>query len=226
MRLRGGKKLIPPTNLQESDNEGSLSTNNISSSYAEPPPFVNNKANGTFGPNLNDSDSDTESESKSESDSCPGFDATFAPGTPQTELSNRTVWSLSRSSGASACSCERCEEIEMYKSSKQIVVDPNMPVQAKIGSLTTIEGLINADKEIPASLVEECFIKNLGRILWKHLEPITPICGTILNILSKIISCGGQHLVQKHLTIPLQKLAKKRDIINQANKLLNLLPNP
>ena len=139
MRLGGGKKLIPPTNLQESDNEGSLSTNNISSSYAEPPPpFVNNKANGTFGPNLNEPDSDTESESKSESDSCPGFDATFAPGTPQTELSNRTVWSLSRSSGASACSCERCEEIVMYESSKQIVVDPNMPVQAKIGSLTTI----------------------------------------------------------------------------------------
>ena len=101
-----------------------------------------------------------------------------------------------------------------------------MPVQAKIGSLTTIEGLINADKEIPASLVEECFIKNLGRILWKHLEPITPICGTILNILSKIISYGGQDLVQKHLTIPLQKLAEKRDIINQANELLNLLPNP
>ena len=187
---------------------------------------MNNKANGTFGPNLNDSESDTESESKSESDCCPGFDATFAPGTPQTELSNRTVWSLSSSSGASACSCERCEEIEMYKSSKQIVVDPNMPVQAKIGSLTTIEGLINADKEIPASLVEECFIKNLGRILWKHLEPITPICGTILNILSKIISYEGQDLVQKHLTISLQKLAEKRDIINQANELLKLLPDP
>ena len=105
-------------------------------------------------------------------------------------------------------------------------VDPNMPVQAKIGSLTTIEGLINADKEIPASLVEECFIKNLGRILWKHLEPITPICGTILNILSKIISYGGQDLVQKHLTISLQKLAEKRDIINQANELLKLLPDP
>ena len=89
MRLRGGKKLIPPTNLQESDNEGSLSTNNISSSYAEPPPFVNNKANGTFGPNLNEPDSDTESESKSESDSCPGFDATFAPGTPQTRQTGR-----------------------------------------------------------------------------------------------------------------------------------------
>ena len=217
MRLRGGKKLIPPTNLQDSDNE--------ESSKAEPPPpFVNNNANGTFGPNLNESDSDTESESKSESDSCPGFDATFAPGTPQTELSNRTVWSLSSSSGASACSCERCEEV--VKSLKQTVVDPNMPMQAKIGSLTTIEGLIIADKEIPASLVEECFIKNLGRILWKHLEPITPICGTILNILSKIISYGGQDLVQKHLTIPLQKLAEKRDIINQANELLNLLPNP
>ena len=186
---------------------------------------MNNKANGTFGPNLNDSESDTESESKSESDCCPGFDATFAPGTPQTELSNRTVWSLSRSSGASACSCERCEEIEMYKSSKQIVVDPNMPVQAKIGSLTTIEGLINANLGNQASLVEEFFIMELGQLLWRHLEPINPICGTILTILSNIIGHGGQDLVKKHVTIPLQKLTEKRDIVNKANELLNRLPH-
>ena len=49
MRLRGGKKLIPPTNLQDSDNE--------ESSKAEPPPpSVNNNANGTYGPNLNETD--------------------------------------------------------------------------------------------------------------------------------------------------------------------------
>ena len=226
----GGKKLIPPTNLQESNNEESWSTNNNGSSYTEllppPPPPVNHEANGTFGPSFIDP------YLNEFQDSYPGFDATFAPGTPQREPANRTF-----APGASACGYEETPKTskkrrrddtqdgpDMYESLKQLVVDPNMPVQAKIGSLTTIEGLVNANMGNLASLVEEFFIMELGRLLWNHLEPISPICRTILNILSKIISYGGQDLVKKHLTIPLQKLTEKRDIVNKANELLTLLP--
>ena len=224
----GGKQLIPPTNLQESNNEESWSTNNNGSSYAEllpPPPSLNHEANGTFGPSFIDP------YLNEFQDSYPGFDATFAPGTPQREPANRTF-----APGAPACSYEETPKTskkrrredtqdgpDMYENLKQIVVNSNMPLQAKIGALTTIEGLVNANLGNLASLVEEIFIMELGQLLWKHLEPITPICGTILNILSKIISYGGQDLVKKHMTIPLQKLTEKRDIVNKAKDLLNIL---
>merc|ERR1712004_372171 len=82
MGVGGGKKLIPPTNLQESNNEESWSTNNNGSSYTEllppPPPPVSHEANGTFGPSFIDP------YLNEFQDSYPGFDATFAPGTPQT----------------------------------------------------------------------------------------------------------------------------------------------
>ena len=172
---------------------------------------MNHEANGTFGPSFIDP------YLNEFQDSFPGFDACFAPGTPQRQPSNRTF-----APGGTAWE-DAQDGSNMYENLKQIVVNSNLPLQAKIGALTTIEGLVNANLGNLASLVEEIFIMELGQLLWKHLEPITPICGTILNILSKIISYGGQDLVKKHMTIPLQKLTEKRDIVNKANDLLNIL---
>ena len=234
---RGEKKLIPPTNLQESqesNNEESWSTNNNSQAELFPPPqYVNHEANGTFA--VGPSSIEPYLNEFQESYAGAGVDVTFAPGTPQREPANRTF-----APGASAygyladepkSSKKRRREDsvrdgpDMYENLKQIIVNGNMPVQAKMGSLTTIEGLVNANLGNQASLVEEFFIMELGQLLWRHLEPINPICGTILNILSNIIGHGGQDLVKKHVTIPLQKLTEKRDIVNKANALLNRLPH-
>ena len=175
---------------------------------------MNHEANETFGPSFIDP------YLNEFQDSFPGFDATFAPGTPQRQPSNRTF-------APEATAWEDAQDgSNMYENLKQIVVNYNMPIQAKIGSLTAIEGLINANLGNQASLVDEFFIMELGQLLRKHLELISPICGTILNILSNIIGHGGQDLVKKHLTIPLQKLTERRDIVNKAYELLNLLPNP
>ena len=236
--MAGGKKLLPPPNLEESIanySDNTWSTNNNGSSYAEllpPPPPANGTFAGSGSPFI---DPSYLNEYHEVDETYRGFDITFAPGTPQREPSNRTfapVAAASVQDETPKTSKKRRredtrDEPNMYEQSKQLIVDPNMPVQAKLGSLTTIEGLINANCQMDnlASLVEEFFIMELGRLLWDNLEPIGPICGTILNVLSKIIEYGGKDLVKKHVKIPLQKLTEKRDIINKANELLTLLPN-
>ena len=242
----GGKRLdlIPQNYAQDED---SWTTNNNGTTHDEsslaemlPPPITDgtylNSALELFEESIDNN-------------------VTFNPGTPRPSINANRTFAPGPSSGyeetpkATSGKKRRREEtqtevVDHYGGLKTIVMDPNIPFQAKMGALQTIEGLVNARSGNLHSLVDEAFVVELGRLLWYFIEPIQQAAGTILNVVSQVITNGGQELVKKHLSknlriliwnsiltdfivlaVPLQKLTEKRAIVNKAQELMQLLPN-
>lgn len=106
----------------------------------------------------------------------------------------------------------------------QIVVDPQMPDEAKIGVINAINALITSKKASPKALVREDFIDQIGGMMKKMLKTPDETLKSILNITSFLAADPeSKQIIQNHFQDSLKKLSEAKSSVDLASNILSQL---